>query len=236
MNKFALFIFSCAFITTSSVHATPIRYEFIGTHSAELNAADLSIASDYLFADGTAINASFYYDSATPALLTNQLDSGDLQPFGLLSIYGNSISNLSGSVDGYTLSAATGTTIVGNSDVGDPTFLDGVFNLAGTINGSDVGTGFNGFELNGYTLTSSNIFSIGFNDYLSNQSLPGELTSGPINTGLNLIFADANHNERIVQFFGASISPVASVPEPASLSLITAGIAGLLIYKRRRQI
>jgi len=221
---------------TSFVNATPVKYEFVGTHFAEVNATDLSLVSDYLFTDGTVVNASFFYDSNTPALLSNQVDSGDLQPFGLLSIYANSTSNISGSIDGYSFSADTGTTIVGNSNVGDATFLDGVFNIAGTINGDVVGTGFSGFELNGYTLTSSNIFSVGFNDYLADQSLPATLTNGPLNTGLNLIFADANHNERIVQFFGGDIKPVASVPEPSPLWLLMAGMLGLFGFSRYRKI
>jgi hypothetical protein len=220
-------------LTTTVVHAIPVHYEFAGSHLGEYN-TDFSAASDYLFADGTSVNISFFYDNNTPATLTNVADGGDLQPFGLLSIYGGSTSNFVGNVDGQGFSAATGTTIVGNSNAGDTTFLDGVFNVAGNLNGNEVGTGFAGFDINGYSLKSLNIFYAGFMDLLSDQSLPPELSSPT--PGLYLIFADANNNERIVNFAGSVLQKVPTpVSEPSSLVLLAGGLFGLAAFRHRRK-
>ena len=227
-------IFAAAFsLATTVTHALPVQYEFAGAHLGEYN-ADFSGASDYLFTDGTAVNINFFYDNSAPATMTDVADSGDLQPFGLLSIYGGSTSNFVGNVDGQAFGAATGSTIVGNSNSGDATFLDGVFNVAGNLNGNDVGTGFFGFEVNGYSLKSLNIFYAGFMDMLSDQSLPAEL-SNPA-PGLYLIFADANNNERVVNFAGSSLTKIpAQVPEPSSSVLLAGGLLGVAAFKHRRK-
>lgn len=211
-----------------AAQAMPVQYQFVATHTKELN-ADLTPALSNLFADGTVITTTFSFDSTTPASLINHPASSDFQSFGAYSYYSGSIGNFAGEVGGYGFSAASGGTVVANTNPGDPTIFDGVFNQTG-----GTGSGFSGFTIDDFSLIGVIAYSVGLNNYLSDQSLPTSLTAGPINNGVNLVFENAEHTKRTVAFWGASISQVASVTEPSSFALLGAGLIGMLTFNRRR--
>lgn len=204
-----------------------MQYQFTATYSQDLN-ADSTPASSHLFTAGTSITTTFAFDSDTPATLTN-LSSSGLQQFGLYSYYSGSLSNISGEVAGYSFSANTGSTVVANSNPGDPTFLDGVFNQIG-----ETGSGFSGFSIDNFNLIGVVAYSVGINNYLPNQLLPATLTNGPVNTGVNLMFENTEHTKRTVTFWGGAVTQVASVPEPSSVTLLCAGLLGTFMFNRRR--
>lgn len=215
-----------------SSQAALVTYQITGTHLSE--SQNNAPVDTYLFSDGTTINLNFAYDNSTPAYFSDQIVTG-LEAFGHVSSYANNISNISGSVASYAFSADTGSTLVGNADAGGPGFLDGVFNVFGTINGAPVGIGFSGFETNGYTLIASRVFSIGLADYLDSQAMPNTLTNGPPVSQIDLIFADTNQNERITSFTITNLTPVSSVPIPAAAWLMGSSLLGLAGIARRRK-
>lgn len=210
-----------------AVQASPMQYQFTATYSQELN-ADSTPAPTHLFAAGTSITTTFAFDSSTPVTQTN-LTSIGFQQFGLYSYYSGSLSNISGAVAGYSFSANSGSTVVANSNPGDPTFFDGVFNQIG-----ETGSGFSGFSIDNFNLIGVVAYSVGVNNYLPNQSLPATLTNGPVNTGVNLIFENVEHARHTVTFWGGAVTQVASVPEPSSVALLGAGLIGMLTFNRRR--
>lgn len=228
--------FSAAFIfgiAASAAHAAPQQYSFYAQYTNEQN-ADYTPVTDRLFDNGTVISGTFYFDTSAALVLSNAPATGDLSGYGLYSVYWGSLQQLSAQVGGHVFSADTGSTLVANSKDDTPTARDGVFNIAGNLNGDDVGTGFAGFSTGGFTLTSANIYSIGWQDYLGDQSLPHALTQGPINTGINLIFEDAAQHERTVLFWYATLAPT-PVPLPATGWLFGAALAGLLRTHRKNR-
>ena len=85
------------------------------------------------------------YDPTVAASATNVDLSANpaLEPYGLFSRYTDGITSISGDAAGNTFSANSGEVLVGNSNPGDATFLDGIF---AQIN---IGTGgFDGFSAN----------------------------------------------------------------------------------------
>lgn len=222
----AITIGALAAIASATANATPIQYAFYANLILEQNAYNLPA----LLAPGTAISGHFSFEPDAAAVLTNAADPGALSDYGLYSIYFGAIQQLSGHVGSHAFSATSGSTLVANSDIGGSTAHDGVFNIAGNLNGDEVGTGFTGFSIDGFTLKSFNLFSVGGQHYLSSQALPGELTQGDINTGINLIFQDAQQRERTLMFWTAEITPV---PVPAAAWLFGTAIAGLAAAGRK---
>lgn len=212
---------------TNTANAAPLQYAFSGKLVFEQDAYNLPD----LMSPGTGIFGHFSFEPDTAAVLTNAADPGALSDYGLYSVYFGAIQQLSGQVGGHAFSAASGSSLVANSDVGGATAYDGVFNIAGNLNGDEVGTGFIGFSIDGFTLKSFNLFSVGGQHYLSSQALPGELSQGEINTGINLIFEDAQQRERTLIFRVVEITPV---PVPAAAWLFGTAIAGLAAAGRRK--
>lgn len=236
MNKLAV-LASSLLITVSSIsaHATPTQYEFnVPVYAGETNLDGSSIASgDYLFAAGTTISGTFSFDSALLPTASNLPPNGEFGPTGPYSIYQGAVQNLSGAVGGHTFSAASGDTVVADSNpVADHT-VDGVFNRAGKFNGGNIGTGFSGFTLGAYTLVSFDLYTIGSQTYLSSQALPSPLTNGEFVTGANLIFEDESHNQRMVEFGFGNIA-LTEVPLPATAWLFGSSALVLLGRSRKR--
>jgi hypothetical protein len=217
----------------TTAQAGIIQYQFSGTYVGESN-VDQSVvaANDYLFGAGTLLASTFFYDNSAAAIATNVQDSGGLATFGLFSAYDGAISAVEGSVEGYGFNSVSGITLVANSNPGDTTYLDGVFNLIGSVNadGLQAGTGFQGFALGDYTLQGVNFFRTGDANYLPSQALPDTLSNSIYGAGAYLTFADTQHNVRMVQFSGA----IAEVPEPASGVLLGSGLIGLILSRRKR--
>jgi hypothetical protein len=217
---------------TSFASATPVKYDFTGFHADEYDATGPLLSSDYLFENLIIDTTSFFYDGNTPVTYPN------INPapfFSELSLYDGSISGITGDLMGYSFSADSGATFVGNSNIGDSTFLDAVISEAGSTDIFSFGTGFKGFDYNGFSLTAWNLQALGGWDFLANDSLPSELTNGSYGTNLVLTFSDANKNERTTIFAG-SLNRVASVPEPSPLWLLMAGMLGLFGFSRYRKI
>lgn len=233
MNKSTV-VFALVFgASVGSAGATPIQYSFSAAHTYEVN-ADHTTPANYLFANGTVLSGHFGFERSAPAVLTNASDPGALSGYGLYSIYFGAVQQLTAQVDGHIFLADTGSTLVANSDSGGSTPYDGVFNIAGNLNGDEVGTGFSGFSLDGFTLKSFNLYSIGWPNYVLSQALPVGLSNGPLSTGINLIFEDTEHREREVNFWGSANIVPSPVPVPAAGWLFGAAITGLIQASRRK--
>jgi hypothetical protein len=236
MNRLATLALSVvAALFTLAANALPVTYQFAGLHTREVTGANVLVDSaNYLFTAATPIVFTFTYDRDTAVTVSNVPTTGALVPYGRMSSYADSLSNISGTVGGYSFSATAGDTTVANSNPGDATLSDGIFNMIGTFAGGPVGSGFSGFTIGDFALISAAQYSIGSSGYLPDQSLPN-LSNGQFNTGVNLVFADSGNNQRIVQFWNGNIAPVSSVPLPAAAWLFGGALLGLAGVGRRRR-
>jgi hypothetical protein len=215
-----------------AVQATPLQYAFYASEISEWDGNGYTVnAADRLFATPVTISGAFSYAADAPPLFVDAPASGDLAGFGSFSYYYGSLSNLSGNVGSYLFSAASGSTLVADSNASNGV-NDGVFNLFGTINGIVEGTGFSGFSIGGFNLLSVNVYNIGGVNYLGSQSLPTHLSRGSI-SAIDLVFEDDNHVQRKVRFWG-DFSPV-PVPVPAAAWLFGSGLIGLAGVTGRRK-
>ena len=218
-----------AFGFATIANAAPVQYQITATHAAELiwnGTQSVQTFSNYLFADGTTISATFFYDSTTVATSSNNVGVYDLSNYGLNSYYTGSITNFSGVVSGHTFSSATGDTVVADSSA-NSYGGDGIFHQAGLAANpaSPAYTSLQGFSIGDFTLVNIGTYVVGPNSFLSDQSLPTTLgnTSGG-NTGFNLIFRDSAGNYRTAAFWGGNIAPV---PLPSSVLFFISGLASL---------
>lgn len=217
-----------ALILSAIAEAAPVQYQINATYNGELiwNGAQNVPTPSFLFANGTTISATFFYDSSTVATSTNNPGVFDLSLYGLNSYYTGSVTNFSGSVLGHTFSSATADTIVANSNSNG---MDGVFHEAGRAANpaSPAYTALQGFSLGDYSLVSMVAYVVGANTFLSDQSLPATLTNSNSiggNTGLNLSFRDSAGNYRTATFWGGNIAPV---PLPSAALFFLSGLIGL---------
>lgn len=219
-----------AALTFSAIaHAAPVQYQITAAYNGEWiwNGTQSVPTSNFLFTSGTTISATFFYDATTAATSTNNPGQYDLAPYGLNSYYTGSITSFAGSVSGHTFSAATGDTLVGDSNTSSTTGRDGVFHEAGraTNASSPAYTSLQGFSLGDYTLVSMVAYAVGPNTFLSNQSLPSTLTNAiGGNTGLNLSFQDSTGTYRTATFWNGTVT---AVPLPTSALLFLSGLVGL---------
>ena len=207
-------------IASGLAQATLIKYELAGIYSFEIPAEEPA-----LFSPDTAINLSFYYDNAVPATLSN----ADDPVLGQYSIYGGNISNLQGSVGGYSFSAAVASTMTATHPydigIGFLVYLNPVFILAN----DEVATGLNGFNIGDYSWAGLNIYSWFPDIFMRDLALPDT----PYPTNLSLSFFDSAHNYRQAEFSVTEFNKISEVPEPASLSLLVGGVLTLLCLRRR---
>lgn len=230
MNRFAVLTASLLAVTSLPSFASPQLYSFSAPiYASEVNLDGSDIADDdLLFNAVTSISGTFYYDAAAAATATNQspTDSG---PTGLYSAYEGSIQNLTATVGGYSFSAATASTLVGDSN--DDSTLDTVFVRAGAFDTGNVGSGFSTFTIDGYQLVSFELYTFSPASTLGSQALPAILSNGEIVTAVSLVFADENNQQRLVQF-GLGNIELTEVPLPASAWLF--GSAALILVGRKR--
>jgi|GEM_PF-940656 len=225
-------------VQAGAVQTAPLQYQFSAMHLGELVPAGdgnytLVAESEYLIANGVTTSGTFFYDNSVNAFATDLYDI-EFAAFGRFSVYDSAATRIDGSIAalGYGYGATSGYTVVANSNQGERTDMDGVFNTAGSFNGSSAGAGFHGFSIGDYTLVSLNIFTLGPFDYLADQALPDTLRDGGFNTGVNLIFKDSQQQMRVVQFYAGSLAPV---PGPTSGLLLGSGLLALASSARRRQ-
>ena len=220
------------FCLANTVSAAPVKYIFIGNQVDEelSNYSTVPTASN-IFANGTSVSVSFFYDSSNPATSTNvpAASLGGYISFGDMSVYNGASTQLSGVVSGHQFSATAARTLVSNANPGDVnSSRDGVFISSGLPDVSFpaiAGSGFQGFKIGGFTLTGLNLFKVGGATYLSSQSLPNSLLNNATTDGLYLTFVDSNNTERLAEFVG-NFTP-APVPIPAAAWLFGSGLVCL---------
>lgn len=216
----------------STAEAAPQQYAFYASKVDEFDGNGYAVnPADYLFSTSATVFGSFTYTTNVPPLFTDVPATGDLAGYGHISYYFGSLSDFVGNVGSYTFSAASGSTLVANSNAGDGV-NDGVFNLFGTVGGNVQGSGFNGFSIGGFNLLSVNIYSVAGVDYLTSQALPAHLSTSSSINGIRLTFENDDHNQRTAVFVGPQLS---SVPVPAAAWLFGSGLIGLLGVNARRR-
>lgn len=226
MKKFRALIFPFAALAFSAIaHAAPVQYQLTAYHTAEISTATGSTVqtpvnpSDYFFADGTAITATFLYDPAVPPIATNVPITvpGTSGPFTALSSIYIAFSNLSFNVAGYSIAAPQWRAIVMNTNGGAGDLFLGVPN--GALN-----SGFSLLAIGNYSPSSASIVLSGDANMLTSQALPPSLTGlSATYTGFTIDFSSAS-GTRSVRFADGVIS---QVPLPSSALFFLSGLIGL---------
>lgn len=241
MNNFRSIIFSLATITFSAaIHAMPMQYQITAFHTSEVslpplpNAQTIPVSStDYFFADGTPITATFFYDSEVLATaknipVTTYGTSGTYT--SPASLYSNAFSNLSIEVAGHSIYASSGNALVINSDNTSALSPDGI---AWISNGA--ADSFNQLSFGDYIASYANLAISGYTNMLSDQSLPTTLIGlDSIYTGLSITFRSGN-DTRSVRF---SDGAIAQVPGPSAALCLMSGLVGLFganIFKKTKR-
>ena len=214
-------------------------YQFSGTKIQEFDQFfSLIDPLNHIYAAGTAANVTFSYDSDTALTSSNNPGFSNFETF---SDYDDAGGSVSGSVGADTFSATTTDAIIADTttpDFSDPLFpiiLDGEFLIAGEFldpTPGQRGTGFTGFDINGFELINLNLFAVGFFDSFATQDLPDMFGSNPsLNNGLQLTFRDLQDpaDIHIINFIGS----ISKVPEPITLALMGIGLVGLELNRRR---
>jgi hypothetical protein len=205
--------------------AVPVTYSF--------STGPVIVAGDAVspLLAGLSVSGTFDYDSSVAASGTDVAG-----PTAGATAYAGALSNLSGSVGGSFFSDPAGAAVVGNdtylpADPDADIFVLRANPLPGPYDD------FTGFDLGAFRLVNVRMFWIegllpGTPDFLSSQDLPGALpafagrlaldfvpTAGP--GGLTFVFLDG--------FRAAALR----VPEPGALSLLSLGLLGFGLKRRR---
>jgi hypothetical protein len=227
--KTLLAIGLCAVTSIASYNASaiPVQYQFTGTQTGEgasdpvTGAVTPAPDSDYLFANGTLISGTFFYDSAALAAITNLPPNiMPSTPSGLSSVYYTAIYGLSATINGQTLERSDGATAITDTDI---------------IGGHDRiwhQFGPSSFTVGNWHLESLNIntgLDQGY-DFLSSQNLP-DTPSGGAPVTSTLVFRNNSNELRVALFSSVQITPV---PLPASAMLFGSAILALTRLRRPR--
>ncbi len=211
-------------LLTPAVQADIITYEFFGSVIGEYDKETNTSGPPVLYDFGTEVSGTFLYDAETPASSTGL----DPVPLGLNAIYGplNGYLGAASSITG-----SIGTTTFSDADDGVVLLSDSSPNIIDLFLVHTGNTGLTPVSVGDYVLSGISIFSVGFEDYLVDGSLPTTIPLGELNTGVNLIFRDSTGDEQIVQAHGGG--SIVAVPAPDSFLLLIGG--ALLIFSRYLQ-
>lgn len=230
MNNFHSTIFLLTTITLSaSAHAMPMQYQFTAFHTSEVSVPQAPNSqttpvnlTDYFFADGTPITATFFYDSDVAAIqknipVTTVGTSGTYT--SPASLYINAFSNFSIEIAGHSIFSPSGNTLVINSDSASALPPDGI---AWISNGAS--NSFNELSFGDYIASYANLAISGYSNMLSDQSLPTTLIGlNSVYTGISIAFRSGT-DTRSVRF---SDGVITQVPEPSAALCLMGGLAGL---------
>jgi hypothetical protein len=229
--------------TAHSALAAPVAYNFTtdaltaGALPSSFPVSGPSSTAIFNALNGLSVSGSFLYDSDTP--LTN-VTNGPVV-FNQWN-YENSISGFSGSIGTFGFTAATG-----KMDVADEGFRVNIppapvnYDFLQLVSITD-----KGFALEGLPLITARLFWIEGNttaantpDFLTGNDLPASFPESSGRFALDFLDKDANGNTAITTAFfnGLTVkaAPLASVPEPGTLSLCFIGAALVAMTRRRRE-
>ena len=190
------------------------------------------------FFAGLSVTGTFDYDPAAAFVAT--IPAGF--PASGSSVYLGAITNLSGSVGGWSFSDPLGIGVVGDDEFQlppdpappPPGYPSDILLLNAEGNVANL----SGFVLpNGIVLVNMRMQWIetlipSINDFLSDQNLPGVLPS--FEGRLALDFIDPLTGDPSAVFFNGFT--VSRVPEPATLALLGIGLAGMGLTRRRKKV
>ncbi|MEE8306674.1 MAG: PEP-CTERM sorting domain-containing protein, partial [Gammaproteobacteria bacterium] len=210
-------LFSVLVLSPLAAQAIPVSYSFTTDTARQIGFPgnpDSTLLEGLLAA--FSVSGTFHYDSDGPFLV--DLGAGILAGS---SVY-RAMSNLSGSVGGYSFSDPVGLGIVGDERFNAQNDFLGLHadgNIQNLV----------GFDLAGFSLTNVRLFWIetlvqSAPDFLEGQSLPGTLP---------------NFGGRLALDFGSGARVffenlrVQQVPEPGTLALLVVGLLGISVRRRR---
>jgi hypothetical protein len=229
--------------SASTALAIPVRYDFTtGTVAVGAPTAAALVAA----LNGNAITGSFLYDRDAPFVSPTGF------PFPGGSFHTEVLSDLMGSVAGFTFSDPSGQGVVANDKfqrppplfppnqpAPEPTdFLHLQAETAGPA-GAAQPLNFNGFTLLDLALANVRFIwletppfppqPVAVPDFLSDDSLP-ELPGAGVPGRIALDFGSANAAQAAIVFFeGLRVTRATTVPEPETLWLLGLGLGGLML-------
>jgi hypothetical protein len=240
MNTLHKIIVAGLLCACSAAYAVPVAFQFSGIHSAELiEGYSPAPPPTYLFAEDSVATLSFLYDAAT--LHSRYVPSYDgSAPY---YVYEAALTNLTGTVPGYSFSAVSDRTKF------YPTVYSfGTFDMSAQVSSVYFGKDFRNYQGDGltgfsvlvpggfYHLVGFSLLSFHWGERLPDGVLPDNISNIPIGSGtgldskLTLVFESAWYDRYEVQYTGA----ITAVPLPAAGVLFGPGLLLLMAARFRR--